>query len=216
MAYFLLHNIKDQIMSEKQSPNHISDAIERSVLELPTDKKIDVALAQLSERYTALHNMRDRSMQFTIWILGLGLALGWLLLSEIALTRTQSGILVLFLICIFLASRHFLRGIHKGFENNMKIALSLERALLLLEPGAYLESKAILDEKFADKKQPPPGNFIDKIKNAMRCTEHFFTLDCLLVTVFMLLFLLTIANPCGRNISQENTQQPVPQNKTTK
>ena len=204
-------------MSENQIPaDCINGANGRSVLELPADKKIDIALAQLSERYTALHNMRDRSMQFTIWILGLGLALGWLLLSEIALTKTQTGILVLFLILIFLASRHFLRGIRKGLENNMKIVLSLERALLLLEPGAYLESKAILDENFADKKPETSRNFIDKIKNAMRCTEHFFTLDCLLVTVFMLLFLLTIANPCGRNNSQENTKQPVPQNQTKK
>lgn len=204
-------------MSENQIPADCTNGtVGRSVLELPPEKKIDIALAQLSERYTALHNMRDRSMQFTIWILGLGLALGWLLLSEIALTKTQTGILVLFLILIFLASRHFLRGIRTGFENNMKIALSLERALLLLEPGAYIESKAILEEKFADKKPDAPRNIAEKIQNAMKCTEHFFTLDCLLVTVFMLLFLLTLANPCGRQISQGPRQSTVEQNKGDK
>ena len=198
-------------MSENQSPNHISDAIERSVLELPTDKKIDVALAQLSERYTALHNMRDRSMQFTIWILGLGLALGWLLLSEIALTPIQSRVLLAFLVFIPLASHLFLRGIRIGFENNMVIARRLERALLLLEPGAYLDTKAILDENFAGKKPDAPKHINGRIKHAMKCTGHFFTLNCLLITVFLLLFLLTLANPCGRNNPQEPKQSTVEQ-----
>jgi hypothetical protein len=39
------------------------------------EKKIDVLLSQLQERYDALHKMRDRSMQFVLWILGFGLGL---------------------------------------------------------------------------------------------------------------------------------------------
>ena len=197
-------------MSENQSPvNQISNPIERSVLEMQTDKKIDVALAQLSERYMALHNMRDRSMQFTIWILGLGLALGWLLLSEIALTPIQSRVLLAFLIFIPLASHLFLRGIHTGFKNNMVIARRLERALLLLEPGAYLDTKAILDENFAGKKPYAPKHLNGRIQHAMKCTDHFHTLNCLLITVFLLLFLLTLANPCGRQNSQGPRQPTV-------
>lgn len=199
-------------MSENQ--NHTIQAdngTERSVLELPSDKKIDVALTQLSERYTALHNMRDRSMQFTIWILGLGLALGWLLLNEIALTKIQSGVLLLSLILIFVACRHFLRGIRIGFDNNRNIAFRLERSLLLLEPGAYIEKQSILDEKFAGKKPDSPKDIPGRMKHAMKCTDHFFTLDCLLITVFLLLFLLTLANPCRRNIPQEPKQSAVEQ-----
>lgn len=178
----------------------------KSALDL-TNSKIDVALAQLSERYTALHNMRDRSMQFTIWILGLGLALGWLLLSEIALTAIQKLILLLMLIVIPYASHLFLRGIRIGFDNNMAIARRLERSLLLLEPGAYLEKKSILGEDFAGEKPGAPKHLSGRIKHAWKCTGHFHTLNCLLITVFLLLFLLTLANPCGR----QNSPGPNPQ-----
>ena len=182
----------------------------QSALDLK-DKKIDVALAQLSERYTALHNMRDRSMQFTIWILGLGLALGWLLLSEIALTTIQKLVLLLILIVIPYASHLFLRGIRIGFDNNLAIARRLERALLLLEPGAYLDTKAILDEKFAGEKPDAPKHLHGRIKHGMRCTGHFFTLNCLLITVFLLLFLLTLANPCARQNYKGPRQSTVEQ-----
>lgn len=204
-------------MSENQIPaDCINDANGRSILELPTDKKIDVALAQLSERYTALHNMRDRSMQFTIWILGLGLALAWLLLSEIALTTPQTFVLLIMLIAIPYASYLFLRGINAGFKKNMNIARRLERALLLFESGTYLEKQSILGEDFAGEKPAAPTHLTGRIKHAMKCTDHFHTLNCLLVTVFLLLFLLTLANPCGRQNPQGPRQQADLQNQTTK
>jgi hypothetical protein len=53
------------------------------------EKKIDVLLSQLQERYDALHKMRDRSMQFVLWILGFGLGLAWLLISEASFTLSQ-------------------------------------------------------------------------------------------------------------------------------
>lgn len=178
----------------------------QSALDLK-DSKVDVALAQLSERYTALHNMRDRSMQFTIWILGLGLALAWLLLNEIALTTLQKLVLLIILIAIPYASYLFLRGISIGFDNNLAVARRLERALLLLEPGAYLEKRSILDEEFAGEKPAAPKHLAGRIRHAMKCTGHFHTLNCLLITVFLLLFLLTLANPCGR----QNSPGPNPQ-----
>ena len=186
---------------------------ERSVLDL-SDKKIDIALAQLAERYTAIHNMRDRSMQFTIWILGLGLALAWLLLSEIALTPIQTRALLTLLVVIPFASHLFLRGISIGFNNNMAIARRLERALLLLEPGAYLTAKPILEEKFAGEQPPAPKHLLGRVIHSVihiKPSGHFFTLNCLLITVFLSLFLLTLANPCGRQNSQGPKQANVEQ-----
>lgn len=46
------------------------------------DQKISVLTNMLSERYKAEHNMRDRSVNFTKWILGLGIALLWILLLK--------------------------------------------------------------------------------------------------------------------------------------
>ena len=51
-------------------------------MKISEEKKLDVLLAQLQERYDALHKMRDRSMQFVLWILGLGLGMAWLLINE--------------------------------------------------------------------------------------------------------------------------------------
>ena len=47
----------------------------QSIMNISKEKKLDVLLAQLQERYEALHKMRDRSMQFVLWILGLGLGI---------------------------------------------------------------------------------------------------------------------------------------------
>jgi hypothetical protein len=55
-------------------------------MEIPEDQKIKVLMAQLEERYTASHKMRDRSMQFGLWILGLGLGMAWVLISKVTLT----------------------------------------------------------------------------------------------------------------------------------
>ena len=41
-------------------------------MEISEEKKLEILLAQGQERYEALHKMRDRSMQFALWILGLG------------------------------------------------------------------------------------------------------------------------------------------------
>lgn len=193
--------------------NQRSSDAEQSVLDL-SDRKIDIALAQLAERYTALHNMRDRSMQFTIWILGLGLALAWLLLSEIALTPIQSRALLTLLVVIPFASHLFLRGISIGFKNNMAIARRLERTLLLREPGAYLTATPILEEKFAGQRPPAPKHLLGRIIHSIiniKLSGHFFTLNCLLITVFLSLFLLTLANPCGRQKSQGPSQPNIEQ-----
>jgi hypothetical protein len=55
-------------------------------MEIPENQKIKVLMAQLEERYTASHKMRDRSMQFGLWILGLGLGMVWVLISKVTLT----------------------------------------------------------------------------------------------------------------------------------
>ncbi len=58
-------------------------------MKISEERKIDVLLAQLQERYDALHKMRDRSMQFVLWILGLGLGMSWLLIKGTALRWPQ-------------------------------------------------------------------------------------------------------------------------------
>jgi len=162
----------------------IKSGLTRGNFRVLEEKKTDVAVAQLSERYTALHNMRDRSMQFAVWILGLGFAMAWLLISEVALSPLQRALTFGFLVLIGIASFLFVRGIHIGFRNNMAIAARLEESLGLFEQGAYHTSMPVLSSDFNHKKFKP--------------TEHFFTLYCLLAAVYAFLLLLVAVNPCGK------------------
>ncbi|MDO9545682.1 MAG: hypothetical protein Q7J07_02900 [Pelolinea sp.] len=168
------------INADSTSTNSIRCALEC----ISGEKKVDVAVSQLAERYTALHNMRDRSMQFAVWILGLGFVMAWLLISEVALTPLQTYLTFAFLVVIGVASFLFVRGIHIGFKNNMAIAARLEEALMLFEAGTYHRTLPVLNGDFNSKKFKP--------------TEHFFTLYCLLAAVYLFLVLLVIVNPCAK------------------
>ena len=100
-------------------------------MEILEEKKIEILLAQLGERYTALHNMRDRSMQFALWILGFGLGMAWLLINEVTLNILQIITLVIFLAVIGLLSINFVRAIEQGFNNNRNVMVKIETILKL-------------------------------------------------------------------------------------
>ena len=151
-------------------------------MELPEDKKFDVLMAQLQERYTALHKMRDRSMQFVLWILGFAFGMAWLLIREDSLSPVQKGIVVFLIIVISLISFVFVHGIARGFRNNRDILVRLESTIGLYEPGFYGPKDSVLPKSFSEKKA--------------RCTDHFNTLYLLMAAVFLLLLLLTFINPC--------------------
>ena len=145
------------------------------------EKKIDIVLAQLAERYSALHCMRDRSMQFTLWILGFGLGMAWLILSEVAFSSRQATLGLLFLLVMGAASLFFPRGIHVGFNNNMAIAARLESALGLFQAGFYHRTMPILNDDFARNNRKPTG--------------HFVTLYFLMGSVYTLLIIMLLVNP---------------------
>lgn len=151
-------------------------------MQIPEEQKLDVILAQLQERYHALHKMRDRSMQFALWILGLGLGMGWLLLSEKALTSPQQGAITLLLLLLGLATLWFIRGIQRGFETTRQIVIRLEKMLELYERGSYGQAEAVLPREYTQTKKKSVG--------------HFETLYGIMIVVFLTLLLLTWMNPC--------------------
>jgi hypothetical protein len=132
--------------------------------------------------------MRDRSMQFALWILGLGLGMAWLLINEAALTYLQQWAITFLLILLCLATFWFIHSIACGFETHRQIIVRLETALKLYEQDYYCAHESILPNKFSKKKR--------------RWTDHFKTLDVIIVTVFISLIILTWANPC--NIKSKN------------
>jgi hypothetical protein len=100
-------------------------------MEISEEKKLEILLAQLQERYDALHKMRDRSMQFVLWILGLGLGMAWLLINEATLTCIQQWTITLLLVLLGISTFLFVCGIERGFEASRKIIIKLETALKL-------------------------------------------------------------------------------------
>jgi uncharacterized membrane protein len=151
-------------------------------LNLSDEKRIDILISQLNERYGALHKMRDRSMHFTLWILGLGLALAWLLISEVTLSGWQPFIVAFFLLVFGFCSVVFLRAIQRGFNKNRDIVIRIERLLSLYEKDFYGKVGSVLPEDFSSKKFHWAG--------------HFPTLYILMVVVLIWLTVLTFINPC--------------------
>jgi hypothetical protein len=155
-------------------------------MKISDDKKIDLLSDQLQERYSAMHRMRERSMQFTLWILGLGLGLAWLSINETVFTCYQKCAITGLLIVVALAGFGFLRAIERGFNANRKTAIRIETALGLYEANCYGTEEAILPDAFSRSKT---GR-----------TAHFCTLYILVAAVLLVLLVFTWANP-GKSVT---------------
>lgn len=125
------------------------------------DKKISVLSNMLNERYKAEHNMRDRSVNFTKWILGLGIALLWILLLKTDLNLFTKYFSSAFIVTYSVLSFWFLLEICKGFKNNRNVMIRLETAMLLYEEGSYLNNEAILPKEYKKpySKKESPSHF---------------------------------------------------------
>lgn len=151
-------------------------------MDISEENKFKVLLSQLHERYEALHKMRDRSMQFVLWILGLGLGMAWLLINGTVLTCAQQWAITLLLVFLGGATFLFVYAIERGFKTNRQIMIRLETALILYEQDFYGIHECILPASFAKEKR--------------KWTDHFKTLYAIIVIVFISLIVLTWANIC--------------------
>jgi len=145
-------------------------------MEVSEEKKLEVLLSQLHERYEAIHKMRDRSMQFVLWILGFGLGMAWLLINGAALTCSQQYAITVLLILLSVATLLFVRAIERGFKTNRQIVIKLETALKLYEQNFYNIPDPILPPHFTRTKT--------------KWTDHFKTLYGLIIIVFLALVIL--------------------------
>jgi len=122
-------------------------------MEINENDKIKILLNLLNERYNASHRMRERSLNFAIWILGFGVAIAWLLLGGVSLTVSQKVILTPFLIIISALTIYFLHAIKKGFDNNRNIMIDIERVLGCYEKGIYLNTKPLFPKEYEENKK---------------------------------------------------------------
>lgn len=110
-------------------------------MKISEDKKIEVLLAALKERYEALHKIRDRVQASGIWILGILMgASGWLLQSDKSLTISEKLVFIVATLLAFLFFRFdFLADLRKGFTAQQRAAAAIETKLGLYEEALYGE-----------------------------------------------------------------------------
>lgn len=131
-------------------------------MEINQEKKVDILLTLLSERYEAFHRMHERSLNFALWILGFGIAMAWMLLGQITLVFFQRIILTVFVVIIGCLTKKFLTSIEIGFDRNRKVMIKIEEALKCYDANVYCEATTLFPDEYKD---------LDKSK-----TSHFASL----------------------------------------
>ena len=115
-----------------------------TISNLNDDQKIQILLAQVQERYSSAHKMRERSMQFTLWLSGMAIGLAWLLINQKTLTFFQCLALTLLITALCTVAGIFILGLRKGFQNNRNAMIKCEQALGMYEAGKYLQDDSLL------------------------------------------------------------------------
>lgn len=135
-------------------------------MNLNDDQKFQVLIAGLAERYNAWHQMRARSTQFTLWILGLAIVVSWKLIQDPCSNIFQRVAATILVLALTLASIHFLRSIARGSKKNREALINVETALGTHTVGKYLPDHPVLPDEYTRTKS--------------KIISHFFTLYTLL------------------------------------
>jgi hypothetical protein len=141
-------------------------------------KKADILMNLLIERYKAAHIMRERSLNFAIWILGFAIAMFWILLDKTTLILFQKIVLTIFVVTISFLTKKFLSFIEIGFNKNRMIIVNIEEALGCYKSNLYIEGKALYPEEYKNL-------YIKK-------TSHFKALYLWILTVTLFLISLIL------------------------
>ncbi len=128
-------------------------------LQLSEEQRFQVLMAELNERYQAWHHMRARSMQFTLWILGLSIAASWKLLQEPCGNLLQRVAATAFVLLLGAAAAYFLKSLARGVRTNREALINVETAIGTHHQGAFLAGKAILPTEYKDTRPRPSSHF---------------------------------------------------------
>ena len=151
------------------------------IMDLNKDQKLQVLLTSLQERYNASHKIRERSIRFTLWISGMAIGLGWLLISQKTFVLSQRIALTLLILALFAGTLYFLMGLKRGFRKNREAMINCERSMGMHDSGIYLAEGALLPTEYS--------------RTDRRWSDHFHTLYVWLILVGMSLLILTWACP---------------------
>jgi ABC-type branched-subunit amino acid transport system permease subunit len=156
--------------------------IGKGLMQISNDKKADILLNLLKERYDASHKMRERSLNFAIWIMGFGIALIWILLNGSPISQLQKIVLTCLVLVGGVLTRRFLKSIQAGFEENHKVMVKIEDTLGCYEKGAYIGDEPLFPEKYKDLSNKE--------------TSHFGSIYIWLIAMGLALILMIWLSPC--------------------
>ena len=164
-------------------------------MNLNNDQQLQVLIMALQERYNASHQIRGRSIQFTLWISGMAIGLSWLLICQKTLGLPQRIALTLLIGTLFMGTIYFMAGLRRGFSNNRKAMIRCERALEMHKSDVYLKDVPLLPSEYNQKKR--------------KWSDHFRTIYVWLILVALSLIVLTWSCPgtvkeIPSNIKTEN------------
>lgn len=152
------------------------------MINIKEDIKTHIVQDLLNQRYQSEHLMRQRSTDFTKWILGIGVGLLWIILSKDTITLCQTIVLSSFIIIFTSLATYFLYEICRGFMNNRMIIIKLESTLGFYETNAYSKDSTILP-------------IVYKESSNQKIPSHFKTLFALLIVIGILLLITILMVP---------------------
>lgn len=112
---------------------------------LSDEKKVDVLLASLEERYRSIHIIRERVQSVCLWVLGLSMfATGWIIQSNLHFQIVESILYILALAVVWYVFIFFyFANLEKGFRAQLRTAANIESSLHLYDAGFYITDKTI-------------------------------------------------------------------------
>jgi len=163
-------------------------------MEFDDKNKIDILLSLLNERYNVSHKIRERSLRFTLWILGFAIAFVWILINGTFFTISQKIILTFLVVVFGIISFWFVRSLEKGFNKNREVMIDIEKALGCYDEGFYVGSKALYPDTYREKKKK--SRF-----------SHFRSIYLLIIPVVLLIICLVWVAPVKHEEKTKERQE---------
>lgn len=112
-------------------------------MKINDEKKVDILLLALKERYESMHKIRERIQNIGIWIMGILFgASGWLVQSNITLNYSQKTIIVIvILMALIILNLTYIKDLQIGFKSQQRVAAKIENALGFFTPENFDDSK---------------------------------------------------------------------------
>lgn len=129
-------------------------------MEISDEKKVDILLSLLNERYKSSHKMRERSLNFALWILGFGIIGGaWILLNQTKLEFLHKVVITIFILIIGFLTKRFLNSIEIGFDINRSVIIKIEDILECYKPNIYSENQVLFPEEYKNLEKKETAHF---------------------------------------------------------